>query len=160
MSNSGNKKSAKQIMEEKQAEMEAELARLQVTVQQEEEEERKCLEAEKQKAIEETCQRLLERARLQKEKACEAAMAAQGSGALGMPEKSCSTCMSKKRVCVWTEAAANTRVKTCDTCRKLKDKCSGRNLAGRAMDAKFKGKKRDCGEGTPSPKGKGKRRQR
>jgi len=74
MSNSGNKKSAKQIMEEKQAEMEAELARLQAAVQQEEEEERKRLEAEKQKAIEETRQRLLERARLQKEKAHEAAM--------------------------------------------------------------------------------------
>jgi hypothetical protein len=66
-STSGNKKSARQLLEERQAEMTAEIARLEADARREaEEEERKRKEAEeeqKRKDIEEIRQRLAERER-------------------------------------------------------------------------------------------------
>ncbi|KAG1726635.1 uncharacterized protein EDB91DRAFT_1086721 [Suillus paluster] len=123
----GVKKSTKQAMEERQAEMAAEVARLQEAVRLEEEEERKWREEEKkikaeekrraaaewkreeeqkQRDIAETWRRVLESASL----GCAgmSTVTHQSSTSKG-PEKSCSSCIEWWRDCTWTQASRSNR---------------------------------------------------
>ncbi|KIK37630.1 hypothetical protein CY34DRAFT_15577 [Suillus luteus UH-Slu-Lm8-n1] len=65
----------------------------------------------------------------------------------------CTQCVTRKKECTWTDTSQNSKVSACDVCRGLKEKCSGQPRGSSSN-------KRGCLDGTLSPKGKGKKRQK
>ncbi|KAG1862920.1 hypothetical protein C8R48DRAFT_773657 [Suillus tomentosus] len=167
-STSSNKKSARQLLKERQAEMAAEIARLEVDARREAEEEehkrkeaeeeRKHVEEQKRKDLEETRKALAEHKweRLMKARADNAL---ESSGPAD-PEVACEMCVTRRKACTWAVASKTPRIQTCDQCRASKEKCVSGNPPAKAPASKGKGKKRARPEGPPSPKGKGKQRQK
>lgn len=72
------------------------------------------------------------------------------------PDEACSRCVKRKRPCLWDAAEHNSLVKACDGCRKDKLSCPGRPGTVKVP----RGKKRQRPSGEPSPRGKGKKRQK
>ncbi|KAG1848227.1 hypothetical protein F4604DRAFT_1935439 [Suillus subluteus] len=118
--------------------------------------------AEQRKNLEEPGKSSEERLRTQEKGRKEATAPATGETSLSQkPGTRCAACTMKNRDCTWNEAAPGNKAKTCDSCRRLKDKCVLASVPpAKAPSGKSKGGKRLRAEVTPSPKGKAKRRQR
>ncbi|KAG1848225.1 hypothetical protein F4604DRAFT_1935437 [Suillus subluteus] len=84
----------------------------------------------------------------------EATAPATGETSLSQkPGTRCVTCTIKNRDCSWHEAPPGNKAKTCDACRRLKDKCVAASVPpAKAPSGMSKGEKRLRAEGTPSPK--------
>ncbi|KAG2739445.1 hypothetical protein P692DRAFT_20881680 [Suillus brevipes Sb2] len=132
-----------------------EKARLAAEAEEKRLEEERLREEEKKKEVEETRKRLAA--------AAAAKASSSGPSASTGPQdggRPCKPCLDRKRACVYSAVSTKARpVNSCDACRKTKAKCFGGMPPARTTEAPAKGKKR-ARMGTPSPRGKGKRRQR
>ncbi|KAG2046953.1 hypothetical protein BDR06DRAFT_1014305 [Suillus hirtellus] len=160
-STSSNKKSAWQLLKERQAEMAAKITWLEAEEEErkEAEEEQKCVKEQKWKDIEETWKALAKHKQEHLMKA-KADNALESSGPADL-EVACEMCITRHKACTWAVASKKPRkIQTCDQCCVSKEKCIGRNLPTKALAGKGKGKKCTCPEESLSPKGKGKQHQR
>ncbi|KAG2742411.1 hypothetical protein P692DRAFT_20879590 [Suillus brevipes Sb2] len=123
--------------------------------------EKACLEAKAEEKHKEE-ERLREEEKLKEAEETQRMLAAAKSSSRpsdgGHP---CKPCLDRKWACVYTAVSTKVQpVNSCDPCRKTKTKCFGGVPPAWMTEAPARGKKRACAVGTPSPKGKGKRRQR